>query len=235
MDYTEENNLSVPPDDGEPSEAPAPKRKGRGGLSADIFEWADSIISAIIAIILVFTFVVRVTSVDGGSMYPTLQNEDRMLVTNFFYTPKHNDIVVVYADNLWDYDGDRMGKPIIKRVIGVSGDEILYDTEKGEIYRNGELLAISQDDGGIYEDGHLINERTYFSVDFPANTIIKVGEGRVLVMGDNRGNSVDSRYSGEWRKEEYEGRVYVGMVDVNNVVGRAFFRVSPFERFGFVK
>ncbi|MDR0222864.1 MAG: signal peptidase I [Oscillospiraceae bacterium] len=214
---------------------PATEKKRRKNRLKDAYEWAESVIVAIIAIIFIFTFVVRVTSVDGGSMNPTLRDKDRMLVTNLFYSPKHNDIVVIYAGDLWDYESGDMGKPIIKRVIGVGGDEILFDTRAGEIYRNGALLEIFEEDGWIYEDGHLINERTYSSVDIPENTSVRVPDGCVMVMGDNRGFSVDSRYCGEWRKGEYVGRLYVGMVNVNYVAGKAFLRVSPFGDFGFVK
>ncbi|MGN0596286.1 MAG: S26 family signal peptidase, partial [Ruminiclostridium sp.] len=52
----------------------------------EAFDWVESIIIAVIAIILIFTFLVRVTSVDGSSMYPTLVDQERLLVTDLFYS-----------------------------------------------------------------------------------------------------------------------------------------------------
>jgi len=196
-------------------------------LIVDVYEWAESIITAVIAIVLIFTFVARVTSVDGSSMYPTLRDKDRMLAANLFYTPRRNDIVVIHAKGLYDDAKGVMGKPIIKRVIGLPGDVIELDTDEGVVIVNGSPLAIDESDGlNIYEDGHLINSRTYSRHDVRGP--VTVPDGCIFVMGDNRESSLDSRFMNE-------GRDYVGMVDINYVVGRAFFRIAPFADFGFVK
>jgi len=194
-------------------------------LIADIYEWAESIITAVAAIVFIFAFIVRVTSVDGESMLPTLNDKDRMLVTDFFYEPKHNDIVVVYAPGIYDHEKGVMGKPIIKRVIGLPGETIAFDTANGIVSVNGAPLVIHSDGGFYYEDGHKINSPTYSSQDQPDT--VTVPEGCVFVMGDNRGNSVDSRFLGEGQ--------YVGFVDINYIVGKAFFKLSPLSDFGFVK
>ncbi|MCL2634751.1 MAG: signal peptidase I [Oscillospiraceae bacterium] len=198
--------------------------KKSGWFFRDAFEWLESILTALLAIILIFTFIIRLTSVDGDSMLPTLHDEDNLLVTNFFYTPKHNDIVVIYADKLYDHTKGEHGKPIIKRVIGIPGDKIRFDTENGRIYRNDILLEIGTIDGQLYEDGHMINSLTMSSYDLSSTVIVPAGH--VLVLGDNRGNSVDSR--------NMNSHQYVGLVDENFIVGRAFFRISPFKDLGLV-
>jgi len=194
--------------------------KKRVWLVTDIYEWAESILTAIITIIFIFAFAARVTSVEGVSMEPTLSDKDRMLVTNFFYAPNRGDIVVVYTNGLRNEKGT-MGKPIIKRVIGIAGDKIDFNTDEGTVSVNGELLEISEENGFLYENGHLISSKTDSSYDQPIH--VEVPDGYIFVMGDNRVNSTDSRFNS------------VGMVDVDYVAGRAFFRISPFSGFGFVK
>jgi len=194
-------------------------RKKRAWLITDVYEWAESIITAVIAIVFIFTFIVRVTSVDGESMLPTLHNNDRMLVTNLFYTPSRNDIVVLYAAGLYNSENGEFGKTIIKRVIGLPGDVIELDAENGGVSVNGARLEVTDEGGLLREDGHLINDLTYDRYDI--HSAVTVPDGCLFVMGDNRGNSMDSR----WHS--------VGMVNLNYVVGRAFFKVTPFSDFGF--
>jgi signal peptidase I len=171
----------------------------------------------VIIIVVIFTFFVRVTSVDGHSMNPTLKDMDQMLVTNFFYTPKQNDIVVIYAPRLDD------GKDIIKRVIGVEGDTIWIESVRfgndntGLVYRKnaGEdeyvALEVVELDGVLFEDGHAIGGYTLSQRQVDIE--ITIPPGYVFVLGDNRSNSTDSRcYS-------------VDLVDVNYIAGRAFLRL----------
>jgi signal peptidase I len=203
-----------------------------GWLIRDIFEWGETLVSAVIIIVVIFTFVMRVTSVDGGSMTPTLKDGDQMLVANLFYTPKHNDIVVLYAPHL--LDGGEYGKDIIKRVVGLEGDRIRIDSHSGTVYRNDEALEITEDEaaGLLFEDGHAINTRTFDAGGLVGE--VTVPEGHIFVLGDNRGSSTDSRTTA-MRATAMGHHGYVGMVDVNHVAGRAFFRVAPFNSFGFVK
>ena len=215
------------------------KKKSRdrkvGWLVRDLFEWGETLVSAVIAIVVIFTFIMRVTSVDGESMLPTLQDGDQMLVTNFFYTPKHNDIVVAYAPNLNNPDEGKLGKNVIKRVIGVAGDKIrieplVYGAENaGIVYINDEPLPLSIIDGQLTEDGHWINDRTYSLRQTEIELVVP--DGFVFVMGDNRNNSTDSRCTS------------VDLVDVNYIAGRAFFRLAGdpekwekfYNAFGFVQ
>lgn len=145
-------------------------------MAAEIYEWIESCIFAIVVILLVFTFFFRSATVAGYSMVPTLHDGERLILRQVGYNdPQYGDIVVV----------DRTQNdepPIIKRVIGKAGDEIDIDFRSGDVWRNGELLAEPY-----------INEptTTQHDVEFP----LIVPEGTLFVMGDNRNNSMDSRMS----------------------------------------
>jgi signal peptidase I len=185
----------------------------------ELADWLESIMIAVLAIILIFTFVVRVTSVNGNSMFPTLEWNDRLLVTNFFYTPNYNDIVIVRAENSFNQNNE-YGKPYVKRVIGLPGDTIELDTKNGHVYRNGVKLDIMYVGDDIYEDGHRINDLTYEPIDMHGPIV--VGENEIFVMGDNRNASKDSRDSS------------VGCISFNDIIGKAFFRITPLNKMGLV-
>lgn len=168
-------------------------KKSKFGILYDVI---GSVMTAIVAIFLVFTFLFRAVSVSGRSMVPTLNDKDWLIVSNTLYTPEHGDIVVVAPT-------ERFDETIIKRVIGVAGDTIDIDFEKGVVYLNGTELS---------EEYTNTPTNKKFDVDFP----LTVPEGCIFVMGDNRNNSLDSRSS------------YIGFVDCRNVIGRVVKRVLPF-------
>ena len=93
-----------------------------------------------VPIIIIFALFARVITVDGESMVPTLQDQQRLIVSDMFYTPQYDDIVILYADKLVNESSGGYGKPIVKRVIGLPGDKIRIDFVKGVVYRNGEQL-----------------------------------------------------------------------------------------------
>jgi signal peptidase I len=184
----------------------------------EIYEWTESILFALIAVIVILTFIIRGTRVEGDSMLPTLEDTQFLAISHLYTSLKHNDIVVVYAK---DIDGALSdGRNVIKRVIGVPGDTISIDTEAGLIYRNGEALPVEYRDGVIYEAGHMIYDVTKARFDMQAGVVWTVPENHIFVLGDNRNNSKDSRSSD------------VGMIDTNYVIGRVVFRVTPFSEVG---
>ena len=83
---------------------------------ADMFDWMCSIFSAILCFIIIFALFARVITVDGESMVPTLQDQQRLIVSDMFYTPQYDDIVILYADKLVNESSGGYGKPIVKRV-----------------------------------------------------------------------------------------------------------------------
>ena len=142
----------------------------------NIYDWIQCLASALIVCVVLFIFFIRVIDVKGTSMYPTLNNQDKMLVSDVFYRPKAGDIVVFKKDQ---YDPD---KALVKRVIATEGQEINIDFDKGIVYVDGEPLE---------ED--YINELTTTKLDFIGPQTVP--EGCIFVMGDNRNMSTDSRKS----------------------------------------
>jgi signal peptidase I len=143
-------------------------------MRADIYEWIQSLMTALVICMAVFIFVVRIIDVSGSSMVPTLHDGDKMLVSNLFYTPHQGDIVVFKTDN---YDPNRA---LVKRVIATEGQEISIDFDRGIVYID-----------GLPKEEDYIAELTRNKLDFIGPQTVP--EGCMFVMGDNRNASTDSR------------------------------------------
>ena len=166
--------------------------------SKELYEWVQALVCSVLAVVIVFTFVIRMIGVDGHSMLPTLQHGDRLLVLNSLWYDdyKYGDIVILRKDGVFDND------PIVKRVIATGGQTVDIDFFSGSVYVDGQLL-----------DEDYINELTFTDggTEFP----LTVPEGSIFVMGDNRNASSDSRDS------------RLGTVDHRYVIGRAVLLVFP--------
>lgn len=183
------------------SETPEGEPVEKTGVCSEVYEWVESFMSVLLPMIIIMVFLFRPATVVGQSMEPTLHNSDRLFLQVAGYNdPKYGDVVVV--DRSWNG-----GEAIVKRVIGKSGDLMFIDFEKHEVWRNDEKL-----------DEPYINEPTaeWGDVVFP----VKVPEGAVFVMGDNRNHSMDSRTT------------EIGMVDTRRVMGKVALRFFPFDKFG---
>ena len=139
----------------------------------NVYEWIQCIIMALIVCVVVFVFFVRLVDVVGSSMYPTLENGDKMIVTDVFYKPKYGDIVVFQKDEYADY-------ALVKRVIATEGQTVEIDFDRHIVYVDGKKL-----------DEPYIAEPTENKIDFTGIQVVP--EGCVFVMGDNRNDSTDSR------------------------------------------
>lgn len=177
-------------------------------LLRSVFEWTETIVMAIVLVAVVFTFIVRIITVDGGSMQPTYYHGDRVLVTSFGAEAEQGDIVIVI---------NALKEPIIKRVVATGGQTVDFDANSGEVVVDGVPLPGSA--FGIADGITYLPERPGKILEFPQT----VPSGCVFVLGDNRGNSTDSRF--------YE----VGMIDRRNILGKVVFNVFPLSKAGPVK
>ncbi|MDO4287900.1 MAG: signal peptidase I [Eubacterium sp.] len=166
---------------------------------SELREWIQSIVIAVVLAFVIKMFLFDFVMVQGSSMYPTLENGDRLIINKIEYKigdPDYGDIIILNYSSSVEY---------VKRVIGKGGDTIAIRDQV--VYRNGEALQ---------ED--YINTEPY--EDFEEVT---VPEGKYFVMGDNRANSSDSRYTS------------LGFVDRDAVVGHVIFRFWPLDDFGTVE
>ncbi len=189
-----------------------PAKKPKFSLRRELFEWLDVIITAIIAVVIIFSLVFRVATIDGPSMENTFFTGDKVIISNFLYTPKVGDVVVVSrnVDNSIETLSD---EPIIKRVIALAGQKVDIDFEKGIVY---------VDDKPLDEPYAKTPTNVKYDLQFP----VYVPEGCIFVLGDNRNESLDSRASDIGNN---------GMIDTRYVIGRAVVRIFPFDEVGLVK
>lgn len=181
---------------------------------ANALEWAGSIVYAVLAMLVLNLFVFRSITVDGSSMNNTLQDKDRVISTNFFYTPARGDIVVLEADRIPNQLTGKYGEPIIKRVIALAGDTIKFNFEEGKVY----LRKAGESDFVMLEEDY-IAAPTVNALDRHTGEEHTVPENCVFVMGDNRNRSLDSR------------SLMVGDVDTDLIMGKAFVRLFPIDQF----
>ncbi len=199
----------------EDEEAPQkPKEKFRvmdpDGFTAGIYDWIRCMVFAVAIVVCCLTFGFRLVEVDGTSMNDTLAHRDKVIVTDLFYKPHNNDIIVIsHAENYQ--------KPIIKRVIAIGGQNVKLDYENDRIFVDGIELSepylkdVSSTFSGNFGDKYLpLNDDGSFVVP----------EGKVFVMGDNRQVSLDSRSE------------KINLIDVHDIIGKAQAVVWPFNHFG---
>ncbi len=163
----------------------------------EAYEWVQALVCSVLAVVLLFTFVIRLIGVDGHSMVPTLQDGDRLLVLNSYLCGGYEtgDVVVLRKESF-------LPTPIVKRVIATEGQVVDIDFSSGIVYVDGVRLH-----EGYVREGTFTPEGTAFPLAVP--------EGCVFVLGDNRNNSTDSR----------DARL--GTVDARYIIGRAVFLAFP--------
>ena len=185
-------------------------------VAESMFDWIEIFSSAFLTVILLFTFIFRLVTVDGSSMEATLHDKDNLIISHLFFTPQQGDIVVIQVPNY--------KTPLIKRVIATEGQEIRFDFDNWLVYVDG--VPIYEIDGKAAREPYVNFEpdRTMNHDSISReNPVVKVEPGKIFVMGDNRNHSSDSRVAD------------IGQIDVKNVVGRVLIRVFPFDKFGVVK
>lgn len=177
----------------------ATRSRREASLGYELYLNVRTLVFVLAALILVFTFMVRVIVVSGSSMENTLQNGDSMLVWCLGYEPKQGDVVVVTQRS---YQNDSL----VKRVIATEGQRVDIDYETSTVYVDG--VALQED---------YIKEAMRVPVYGEGLNHVTVPEGCIFVLGDNRNDSADSRYPD------------IGVIDTRCVIGRAVMVVFPFR------
>lgn len=184
-------------------------------VSGLLFDWIGTLLSAMLIVLLIMTFFFRQVNVDGDSMKNTLHDKDRLIVASFMYTPQNGDIVIITH-------GEKYQTPVVKRVIATPGQKLRIDYENNKVYVDGVELHEEYIRKRI---SPVTGEEVYCrTIELPDPTEIPdvIPEGYVFVMGDNREESLDSRSK------------RIGLIPVDNIIGKAIFRFWPFDSFGTV-
>ena len=174
-----------------------------------VIEYVEIFAFAVFAVLFIFSFAVRVCVVDGDSMNNTLQSGERLLTTNFFYTPEGGDIIVFY-------ENEPLNKPLVKRVIATEGQTIEIDYNAGTVKVDGKIL---DEDYVHLPEGYYIVFPNYVYNEQTKTMTLTVPEGQLFVMGDNRNDSWDSRSSD------------IGCISEQQIMGKVICRISPFTAF----
>lgn len=174
-------------------------------FAVSCYEWVEALITSLIIVVILFSFAMRIVSVSGPSMLPTLRSDDRVLLFSEFYQPRQGDVVVITHTR-------GLSEPIIKRVIALENQTVDIDFQSGTVIVDGKRL----DESRYIQNGITRQPSDY---KFP----LTVPKGCIFVLGDNRPVSNDSRSSD------------VGMVDQRFILGKAEWIVYPFDRFGKIK
>jgi len=187
----------------------------------EVLQWVEAIAIAVVLAILIRGFLFEPVIIEGTSMLNTLEDKDRVIlnkITLAFNEPEPGDIVVIEIEppyfNVLTFLNDNAlakrllptltGADYIKRVIAIEGDVV--DIIEGYVYVNGEKV----DEPYIKEDG--ITRQMITAMPYT------VEEGKLFVMGDNRGASRDSRT--------------IGTIDEEQIIGIAGYRIWPINKLG---
>lgn len=183
------------------------KKKTQKPEEVNIVKELLSLIIYIGIVVLICYFILNFvgcrSKVDGSSMNPTLEDGDNLWVDKLSYTfgdPKRFDVVIFNYDENTTY---------VKRIIGLPGETVRID-QNGNIYINGKLLKENYGKETMINNGR-------------AGSEVYLGADEYFVLGDNRNNSIDSRWSD------------VGNVSREDIVGKVVLRIYPFKSFGLIK
>ena len=172
-----------------------------------IYDMGLFILSSILTVLFCIMVVITPCNIRGSSMNNTYQNNDKVMIWSLFYDVENNDVIVFDSK---DYiNSGNESRFYIKRAIGIEGDLVEFDPATNYIYINKIYIETISEADYLNISRNLDNEKAY-SFTIPTN--------KVLVLGDNRVNSIDSRI--------------FGLIDEKDIIGKVVLRVSPFSEFG---
>lgn len=163
------------------------------------------LLCVLIVTYLIIHYVGQRTEVQGSSMEPTLQDADNLIVDKISYRFHEPQRFDIIVFP-FQYEEDTY---YIKRIIGMPGERVRIDWD-GTIYIDGEVLEENYGLEVIQDPGFAVDE-------------LLLGEDEYFVLGDNRNNSTDSRTE------------LVGNIHKDDIIGRAWVRIYPFDKFGVLK
>lgn len=149
------------------------KNKKSDKSMESIYDMVSVMVSAILTVGIIFTFLFKISTVSGESMENTLHNGDKLIISAITQDIEYGDVVVTAQPNAY-------GKVLIKRVIAVGGQTVWFDEETNKVIVDGKPL----DEPYIKEDMEFL---------LSMSKLFRVPEGKIFVMGDNRNDSADSR------------------------------------------
>jgi signal peptidase I len=174
----------------------SPWRRTVSRAAEEVVAWMKTVISAAVYATLIVTFGFQVARVEGQSMVPTLEDQDRLIVNKWKYhwsDPQIGDVVMLYYP-------EEPEKSFVKRIVAEAGDTIRG--EGGKVYRN----EVPINDDFIPEEYR----------DYTTWGPYVVKKGYYFVMGDHRNNSSDSRYWGDVPKRYIIGKVQLRWWPLNH-------------------
>lgn len=195
-----------PTDSVQPNGSPSPARSSSKPSHPEENPWIEGVKTIGLSVILALGirhFVAEARYIPSGSMEPTLQINDRLIIEKisyYFNSPQRGDIIVFWPTDRLKEQTPQLKDAFIKRVIGLPGDTI--EVKGGKVYVNNTPLR----------ENYIAAPPEY---QWGPET---VPEDSYLVLGDNRNNSYDSHY---W-----------GFVPKENIIGRAVVRFWPIDRVG---
>lgn len=177
-----------------------------------IYDFVEMLTGSVAVVILIFTLLFRLSSVEGTSMINTLQDGDRLIVSSIVTDLKYGDIVAIQKTSGYT-------APLVKRVIATGGETVIFDFPNWKV-------SIKGTDGTVRELDEYYVKRVSGAMkrgSVPATDEVYVPEGYVFVMGDNRNGSTDSRDPA------------IGLISEHEIMGKAILRIFPLNNIGSLK
>jgi signal peptidase I len=190
-DLSKLSSQQLVPDDHAPTDTGDSAEASQRSLARSAKSWLretlESIIPAVIIVLLINAFLAQATRVEGQSMEPSLHNDERLIIEKVSYRlrpPERGEIVVLQIEG-------RQSAPLIKRIIGLPGETV-------EIH-----------DGKVFIDGEALEEPYLAYMTYGSMPPRVVPEEHVFLLGDNRSASNDSRFFGMVSFDQIVGRAWL--------------------------